>query len=117
MKLFILGDAVTPPYNYQGVDRFHPGYIASVEDKHPANRAFYWSTSKFDDGYLHDLDKAKSIVDLYARLEPPQFFEVVQIIHDDESIDIPGISWATTSQTSIILFCLREWIIAQHLIH
>jgi hypothetical protein len=90
MNLFILGDAITPPYNYQGVDRANPSYIWGLEDEHPANQAFFWSTSVWDDGYLHDLDKAKELVDIYARLEPPQFFEVVQITQDDESIDIPG---------------------------
>jgi hypothetical protein len=89
MNFLILGKAGHSPYNYRGVRRPIPGYIGDLEETDPVNQHFFWSTSKYDDGYLHDLVKAKELVDAYAQLPSPQIFEVIQITHDEE-VEISG---------------------------
>lgn len=84
MKLLILGETVTEPKNYRGVDRHTPSYIAEVADSHASNQLFYWSTERYNNGYLDDLSKAKELVQAYSELSTPQLFEIVEITHEKE---------------------------------
>lgn len=81
MNLLILGcGACTESPVYRGTDRSVPHYVTGLSDDHPANKAFLWYIAEGgEDGIVHDLAKAQELVEAYRNLQPPQYFEVVEI--------------------------------------
>lgn len=81
MNLRILGRATrADSVRYRGTDRTTPYYDDNVPIDHPANQAFFWYANSEDGeiGIVHDLARAQELVDIYKRLTPPQFFEIVE---------------------------------------
>lgn len=66
---------------YRGTFRDGPHYVEGLGDAHEVNRAYRWFADQGgEDLVVHDLDGARKLVEVYKRLEPPQYFEIVEIL-------------------------------------
>lgn len=66
---------------YRGTFRGGPYYVEGLGDDHEVNKAFFWYADQEGEGLIvHDLDGARRLLEVYKKLEPPQYFEIVEII-------------------------------------
>ncbi len=93
MDLLVLGESLRHP-RYRGTERDCPYYVDSLPKTHPANRAFLWyvNNQEGDDasGIVHDLAKARALIEEYAKLAPAQGFELVEMTCDDAEPELGG---------------------------
>jgi hypothetical protein len=89
MNLRILKCASTEDHPiYRGTDRMTPYYVDEVDQDHPVNQAFFWSIEEGGDlGIVHDLHTARELVQLYRKIEPPQCFEIVQVVDQNDTLE------------------------------
>jgi hypothetical protein len=87
MKLRILAQVNNNrAQSYRGTDRATPYYCDGLGDDHPANQAFFWYCQEGGElGVVHNPVKAQNLVDVYAKLNPPQYFEVVELTNKPSS--------------------------------
>lgn len=65
---------------YRGTYRDVPHYVEGLGDDHEVNRAFFWYVGEGGErGVIHDLQRAQQLVEAYSRLQPPKYFEIVEI--------------------------------------
>jgi hypothetical protein len=86
-NLLILGDttdlSIYP--EYRGTDRPEPYHVDNLDDNHPVNRAFFLLLHMTnEDGLLHDLAKAREIVEAYKTLTPSQIYEIIEVTENKE---------------------------------
>jgi hypothetical protein len=88
MDLRILGDVLQDDSTiYRGVDRRTPYFVSHYSEDAPVNQAFFWYCDEGGElGSVHDLQKAKALVELYSQLIPAQRFEVIEVILNNRSI-------------------------------
>lgn len=95
------------PSRYRGLDRIQPYHLKSLPEGHEANQLFLQFLEASDErGVLGDDELALRIVDAYARLDPPELFEVVQVIQASEldlAEQLLGIDVAHGVSRSLIL--------------
>lgn len=93
MDLLILGESLNDPA-YRGTDRTRPYYVDSLPAAHPANEAFLWYVNNQDEyggsGLVHDLEKSYALIAEYAKLEPPQKFELIEMTRGDARPESTG---------------------------
>jgi hypothetical protein len=66
---------------YRGTDRMSPYYVDGLYEDHPVNQAFFWYCEEGEElGVVHDLTRARKLVQLYRALDVPQCFEIVQVV-------------------------------------
>jgi hypothetical protein len=88
MDLLILGESLEHP-SYRGTERRCPGYVDHLPETHPANQAFLWYVYNQDKdagaglGLIHDLNRARALIEEYAKLQPPQEFELIELTRGD----------------------------------
>jgi hypothetical protein len=71
-------------FAYRGVNRECPIYIESLPDDHEVNQAFYWFCEAEGDGnFVHDLAKAREIVQVYKTVVPPINYEIIELTAGD----------------------------------
>lgn len=71
---------------YRGLFREYPYYVEGVGDRHRANRAFFWFVEEGgEEGTVQDLARAKDLVEAYRTCDPPQFFEIIELVSGDGS--------------------------------
>jgi hypothetical protein len=82
MKLRILRSVSALDSNiYRGTDRITPYYVDGLPDDHPVNQAFFWYCDEGGElGVVHDLARARNLVELYRALETSQYFEIIQLV-------------------------------------
>lgn len=80
-----------PGHHYRGTDREGPQYVTELPEEHPANQVFLrYLDAVGRDQLLHDKAQARSIVEAYGQLDPPQTFEIVEVTRDDQEPALPG---------------------------
>lgn len=85
MDLLILEYRPKNDSAYRGTYRAPPSYVDEVDRQHSVNQAFIWySQEGYRDGAVHDLEKARKLVEEYRRLEPPRLFEIVAVTRNEE---------------------------------
>jgi hypothetical protein len=86
MNFRILGGITKgQPQNYRGQSRTTPYYCEEMPHSNKVNQLFFWYCDEGgEDGTVHDLKKATELVEAYAKLDPPQFFEIVEITKNGE---------------------------------
>ncbi|GEM_PF-1068472 len=85
MNLLILGEPANEDTNYRGVDRYPPFHIDALDDNHPVNRTFLLYLDLTNEDYLiHDLAKAREIVESYKTLTPPEIYEIIEVTDNKE---------------------------------
>lgn len=68
------------PPMYRGMDRATPTYYAGGNEEHPANQLFFWYLQQGgQSGVIHDIEHAAKLLEAYSKLDPPQYFEVIEI--------------------------------------
>lgn len=85
MKIVILSEKSLGASNYRGVNRKSPYFVADLSEDHPANQLFLWYTSRYPNGYVEDVSKARKLVHEYKALTPPQEFSLFELTYDDEA--------------------------------
>ena len=75
---------------YRGVDRRVPFYVGQFPEESYINQLFFWSVNIYEIGYLDDFEKAKELVNGYALLTPPQYFEIVELVDGNDTHNLPG---------------------------
>jgi hypothetical protein len=85
-KFLILGTNIVEGYaNYRGTYRTVPNYVNNQSEDSIVNKHFMWYLNEGDQlGIIKNLEKAKKMVGLYEKLNPPQKFEIVRILEDKE---------------------------------
>lgn len=89
-RLLILGEPF-PWVNpiYRGTYRHNPYHIDSLPDDHEVNRMFFWFCEEGGEvGVVHSLAKAQRLVQAYRQIDPPQFFEVVEVLRGTETPEV-----------------------------
>lgn len=92
MDILILGTSLTH-LSYRGTDRTWPYYVEPLPESHPANQAFLWFVSGEDShelGLVHDLAKARALIEEYRRLDPPQEFELIEMTRGEAQPESGG---------------------------
>src|SRR5262245_27019793 len=87
MDLLILGENFqwTDP-TYRGTNRLHPVLIEEESESHEANRMWSWHIEEGgESGVVHDLEQSRRLVETYARLDPPQMFEILEATSGDDA--------------------------------
>ncbi len=92
MNLLILElEMTTQDRAYRGTYRASPSYCEELDADHEANQAFFWYCYEGDDpDIVHDLTKARELVAIYRRLDPPQRFEIVEVVVGNGSPTLDG---------------------------
>lgn len=68
---------------YRGTERITPYHIDELGDEHKVNKAFLEYCSEGNEyGIVHNLTKAKELIEVYRQLDPPQHFEIVEVTAD-----------------------------------
>ncbi len=72
MKYLVFGPARFKNYQaYRGTYRTRPYYVSKLKDEYPANQAFFAYLREQDElGAVDNRERAQSIVEEYARLNP-----------------------------------------------
>lgn len=71
---------------YRGTYREHPYGLQGPGDDPRVNRAFLWFLEEGgQEGVVHNLEKARELVEAYKTTTPPQFFEIIEPVADDGS--------------------------------
>jgi hypothetical protein len=92
MDLLILKET-TRDYTsvYRGTDRPTIYYQSTSDENHEVNRAFLWYCREGGQlGVVHDLAKAREVVEACRRLDPPQYFEVIEVTTENRPPTIGG---------------------------
>ena len=84
MDLLILKKSLKPGIeaasSYRGTERAHPTHFANLPDSHVANQLFFWFVEEGGErGLVHDLKKAKQLVELLNLFGDSVFYEIVQV--------------------------------------
>jgi len=86
VDLLILCKPTAADGPYRGTYRAVPYHIDGLPDDDPANQLFFWSIRGLqDEAVVHDLGRARELVQAYGRLDPPQHFEIVEVVAADSS--------------------------------
>jgi hypothetical protein len=65
---------------YRGTERTHPMHFRNLPDTHVANQLFFWFLEEGGErGVVHDLKRAKKLVELLNLFGESVFFEIVQV--------------------------------------
>ncbi|MCG3136726.1 MAG: hypothetical protein HJJLKODD_00562 [Phycisphaerae bacterium] len=65
---------------YRGTSRSTPYHCDHMPNTHDANQAFIWFIENSDESTIvHDLQRAKELVASYQKLNPPHYFEIIEI--------------------------------------
>ena len=93
MDLLILKKSLGPSVNdlpaYRGTERGHPVHFGNLPDSHVANELFFWFVEEGGErGVVHDLKKAKQLVELLNLFGDTVFYELVQV--GTERAVVPG---------------------------
>ena len=75
---------------YRGTDRSPPRYHEELDPSHPANRAWIWLAEEASGGVVHDLMKAREIVDIYRHLAPLETLEIVEVTRGKSALTTKG---------------------------
>lgn len=85
MKLMILGRSQHDP-RYRGTERIWPHYVDWLPESHPANQAFLWWVNNGNGpdgiGFVNDMSRARVLIDEFAKLDPPEHFELIEATCD-----------------------------------
>lgn len=86
-KLLILGAPLgLTPVHYRGTDRATPTYCVDLSEEHSANQAFFWyANESYPDGVVYERRAAERLIHVYATLESPQFFELIEAVQGQET--------------------------------
>ncbi len=75
-----LGPGADLVASYRGTERAHPMHFANLPDNHVANQLFFWFVDEGGTrGVVHDLKRAKQLVELLNLFGDTVFFEIVQV--------------------------------------
>jgi hypothetical protein len=75
-----LGSGQEALSTYRGTERTHPTPFAKLPESHVANQLFYWFVDEGGPrGVVHDLKKAKQLVELLNLFGDAVFYEIVQV--------------------------------------
>lgn len=76
---------------YRGTDRMTPFYCERLAPDDEPNRLFFWYCSEGGElGVVHNFEKAKELVTVYRHLDPPQDFEIVEVVTGNSSPQSTG---------------------------
>lgn len=109
-RLLILGENLpgTDP-RYRGTYRAHPYHCDALPDSHPANRLFFWFVQEGGElGIVHSLENARQLVRAYGRLDPPQNFDLVEVVQRGETPCV-GTQWIGIDLSSDFNYSLLSW--------
>lgn len=107
VNLLILSKPTAAESPYRGTYRAAPQHIDGLSHDDPANQLFFWSIrGRQDEAVVHDLVRARALVQAYARLEPPQHFEIVEVVSAGGSPNVGtnliGFDLAATAYYSLL---------------
>jgi len=74
------------PFSYRGTDRSKPDYVDYLDISHPINQMWleYIEKAASLSYGLDDLAELQNVIDQYAKLSPPQQFELVEATENNE---------------------------------
>jgi hypothetical protein len=118
VNLLLLSKPTAPERPYRGTFRAAPSHIDNLPDDDPANELFFWSIRGLqDEAVVHDLDRARALVQAYERLEPPQHYEIVEVVSPGGSPSVGtkflGFDLSATAYYSL-LFNRLESLLMEH---
>ncbi|NOX56958.1 MAG: hypothetical protein GXP27_21460 [Planctomycetes bacterium] len=89
-RLLILGENFPGcDLRYKGTYRAHPSYRDDLPESDDANQLFFWFVREAGEvGVVHCVQKACELVRAYERLDPPQTFDVIEVVRRTESPEI-----------------------------
>jgi len=94
---------------YRGTDRFGPSPIDHLSEHHPANQAYVWYAQYGEEIALDNLDKSVELIREYARLDPAQNLELLEIAYPNEPFETSEHTFIGYDLSAFLNFSLLSW--------